>query len=89
MIYLARMPVMRSRPSFQNVLMLENVRFDAEENLTLNGPDAAKTILINRLALMADIFINDAFGTAHRSQPTMVGLPEVMPSAAGFLVWMR
>lgn len=68
------------------VLMLENVRFNAEENLTLNGPEAAKTILINRLARMADIFVNDAFGTAHRSQPTMVGLPEVMPSAAGLLM---
>ncbi len=68
------------------ILMLENVRFNAEENLKMNGEDAAKTILIRRLAQMADFYINDAFGTAHRSQPTVVGLPEVMPSAAGLLM---
>ena len=35
---------------------------------------------------MADFFVNDAFGTAHRSQPTVVGLPMVMRSAAGLLM---
>ena len=66
--------------------MLENVRFNAEENLKLNGEESAKTLLIRNLSKMGDIFVNDAFGTAHRSQPTIVGLPEVMPSVAGLLM---
>lgn len=69
-----------------DVVMLENVRFNAEENLKLSGEDSAKTLLIRKLSRMADIFVNDAFGTAHRSQPTIVGLPEVMPSYAGLLL---
>ena len=69
-----------------DVIMLENVRFNAEENLKLNGEESAKTLLIRKLSRMGDIFVNDAFGTAHRSQPTIVGLPEVMPSYAGLLM---
>lgn len=68
------------------VVMLENVRFNAEENLTMKPQDAAKTLLVRKLAGMADLFVNDAFGTSHRSQPTMVGLPVVMRSVAGLLM---
>lgn len=69
-----------------DVLMLENVRFNAEENLTLKPEEAAKTVIVRKLSTMADLFVNDAFGTAHRSQPTMVGLPLVMKSVAGLLM---
>ena len=69
-----------------DVLMLENVRFSAEENLKLKPEDAVKTHLVRKLAEMGDIFVNDAFGTAHRSQPTMVGLPLAMRSVAGLLM---
>jgi phosphoglycerate kinase len=69
-----------------DVLMLENVRFNAEENLTLKPEEAKKTHLVKKLAAMADLFVNDAFGTAHRSQPTVVGLPLAMRSAAGLLM---
>jgi len=68
------------------ILMLENVRFNAEENLTLKAEDAKKTHLVQRLATFGDVFVNDAFGTAHRSQPTIVGLPLVMRSVAGLLM---
>ena len=68
------------------VVMLENVRFNAEENLTLKPEEAKKTHLVKKLSSMADVFINDAFGTAHRSQPTVVGLPLVMRSAGGLLM---
>ena len=51
-----------------DVLMLENVRFSAEENLKLKPEDAVKTHLVRKLAQMGDLFVNDAFGTAHRSQ---------------------
>jgi phosphoglycerate kinase len=66
--------------------MLENVRFNAEENLTLKPEEAKKTHLVKKLSSMADVFVNDAFGTAHRSQPTVVGLPMVMRSAGGLLM---
>lgn len=69
-----------------DVLMLENVRFNAEENLTLKPEEAKKTHLVKRLSSMADFFVNDAFGTAHRSQPTIVGLPLAMRSAGGLLM---
>jgi len=69
-----------------DVLMLENVRFNAEENLTLKPEEAKKTHLVKKLSSMADLFVNDAFGTAHRSQPTIVGLPLVMRSAGGLLM---
>lgn len=69
-----------------DILMLENVRFAAEENLILKPEEAKKTHLVRRLAAMGDLFVNDAFGTAHRSQPTVVGLPAVMRSAAGLLM---
>ncbi len=68
------------------VVMLENVRFNAEENLILKPEEAKKTHLVKKLSSMADLFVNDAFGTAHRSQPTVVGLPMVMRSAAGLLM---
>src|SRR5512136_1028612 len=69
-----------------DVVMLENVRFNAEENLTLKPDEAKKTHLVRKLSSMADVFVNDAFGTAHRSQPTIVGLPLVMRSAGGLLM---
>ena len=69
-----------------DVVMLENVRFNAEENLTLKPEDAKKTHIVKKLAAMADLFVNDAFGTAHRSQPTVVGLPLVLRSAGGLLM---
>lgn len=68
------------------VVMLENVRFNAEENLTLKPEEAKKTHLIKKLSSMGDVFVNDAFGTAHRSQPTVVGLPMTMRSAGGLLM---
>jgi len=80
----AREAVSGSKPG--DVVMLENVRFSAEENLTLKPEEAKKTHIVKKLAGMADFFVNDAFGTAHRSQPTVVGLPFVMRSAAGLLM---
>lgn len=69
-----------------DVLMLENLRFAAEENLTLKPEEAKKTVLVRKLASMADMYVNDAFGTAHRSQPSIVGLPLTLPSVAGLLM---
>jgi len=69
-----------------DIVMLENVRFNAEENLTMKPEEAKKTHFVKKLSSMGDVYVNDAFGTAHRSQPSIVGLPMVMRSAAGLLM---
>jgi len=61
------------------VLMLENVRFHAEEEG--NGGEYAKT-----LASYGDVFVNDAFGTAHRAHASTVGIAEYLPAYAGLLM---
>ncbi len=61
------------------ILMLENVRYYKEE--TENDPEFAK-----ELAKMGDVFINDAFGTAHRAHASTEGVTKFLPSAAGFLI---
>lgn len=61
------------------VMMLENVRFHKEE--TKNKPDFAR-----ELASMADIFVNDAFGTAHRAHASTAGLANYLPSVSGYLI---
>jgi phosphoglycerate kinase len=63
-----------------DVLLLENVRFHAGE--TKNDPDLSK-----RLASLADVYVNDAFGTAHRAHASTVGMvPHVSRRAAGDLL---
>jgi 3-phosphoglycerate kinase len=59
--------------------MLENLRFHAEEEK--NDPKFAQS-----LAKLADVFVNDAFGTAHRAHASTVGVTKYLPSVAGFLV---
>lgn len=71
---------------YGEVLMLENVRFNAEENLKVSPGDAKSTHIVKNLSQMGDLYVNDAFGTAHRSQPTIVGLPLAMRSVAGLLM---
>ena len=80
----AKRAVRDSHPG--DVVLLENVRFSAEENLTMKPEDGAKTHLVRKLASMADVCVFDAFGTAHRSQPTITGLPHAMKTVAGLLM---
>lgn len=61
------------------VLLLENVRFYPEE--TANDPQFSK-----QLAALADIYVNDAFGTAHRAHASTAGVAAYLPSAMGFLI---
>jgi phosphoglycerate kinase len=61
------------------VLLLENSRFNPGEEA--NDPSLAK-----ELASYADLFINDAFGAAHRAHATTVGVADYLPSGAGFLM---
>ncbi len=60
------------------LLVLENCRFEPGE--TRNDPELARA-----LAHLADVYVNDAFGTSHRTHATTVGVAELLPAVAGFL----
>ena len=62
-----------------DVLLLENVRFYAAE--TKNDPDFSK-----QLADLAELYVNDAFGTAHRAHASTEGVTKYLPGVAGFLI---
>ena len=61
------------------VLLLENVRFHREE--TDNDPEFAK-----KLASFGEVFVNDAFGTAHRAHASTEGVTKYLPAVSGFLI---
>ena len=61
------------------ILLLENVRFHKEE--TDNDPEFCK-----KLASMAEVYVNDAFGTAHRAHASTTGIASYLPAVSGFLI---
>jgi phosphoglycerate kinase len=65
------------------VLMLDNLRFTAEENQEFKPADAERTILVGRLKEHVDACVLDAFSTAHRASPTIVGFAGLVPTCAG------
>ena len=62
-----------------DVVLLENVRFDKREEQNDRG-------FSKELAEFADIYVNDAFGTAHRAHSTTAGVAEFLPAVSGFLI---
>ena len=62
-----------------DIVLLENVRFEKGEEK--NDPEFAK-----QLASLADIYVNDAFGTTHRAHASTAGVAKFLPAVAGFLV---
>lgn len=62
-----------------DVLLLENVRFHPEEEK--NDPEFAR-----KLASLADVYVNDAFGTAHRAHASTEGVAHLLPGVSGFLI---
>ena len=70
---------MASELNVKEVMLLENVRFHEEE--TKNDPDFAK-----ELASLAELFVNDAFGTTHRAHASTAGVAAYIPAASGFLI---
>ena len=73
------------------ILLLDNVRFVSEEQtlfelkLRLTHEQQAKTLLVEKLAPLADLYVCDAFAAAHRDQPSLCGFEQVLPSAMGRL----
>lgn len=61
------------------VMLLENVRFHKEEEA--NDPEFAKS-----LANLAEVYVNDAFGTAHRAHASTAGVADYLPAVSGFLI---
>lgn len=61
------------------VMLIENVRFHKEE--TKNDPEFSK-----KLASLADLYVNDAFGSAHRAHSSTTGVADYLPSACGYLI---
>jgi phosphoglycerate kinase len=74
-----------------DILLLDNVRFMAEEQtlfetrLLLSQEEQAQTLLVRKLAPLADLYVCDAFAAAHRDQPSLCGFEQVLPSAMGRL----
>jgi phosphoglycerate kinase len=64
-------------------VLLENTRFYAEEHMEFAPERAADTHLVRGLAPALDVYVNDAFAAAHRSQPSLVGFPQRLPGYAG------
>lgn len=73
------------------ILLLDNVRFVSEEQtlfelkLKLTHEQQAETLLVRKLAPLADLYVCDAFAAAHRDQPSLCGFEQVLPSAMGRL----
>ncbi|MDR2392880.1 MAG: phosphoglycerate kinase [Treponema sp.] len=73
------------------ILLLDNVRFVSEEQtlfetkLLLSHEEQAKTLLVRKLAPLVDLYVCDAFASAHRDQPSLCGFEQVLPSAMGRL----
>ena len=65
------------------VLVLDNLRFTAEENQEYKPAEAEKTFLVRRIRDHVDACVLDAFSTAHRGSPTIVGFAGLVPTCAG------
>ncbi|MDI9645835.1 MAG: phosphoglycerate kinase [Archaeoglobales archaeon] len=68
------------------VILLENVRFYAEETLERTAEEHANSHLVRKLKGLFDLFVNDAFSASHRSHASLIGFVPVLPSVVGRLV---
>jgi phosphoglycerate kinase len=69
-----------------DIMLLDNLRFCAEENYEFSPKDAANTIMVKRLGKLFDLCVLDSFPSAHRSHPSLVGFAHVIPACAGKIV---
>src|SRR5271157_340187 len=71
------------------VLLIDNLRFTAEENQEYKPADAEKTFLVRRIREHVQACVLDAFSTAHRASPTIVGFAGLVPTCAGRTVGLE
>jgi len=69
-----------------DILLLDNLRFVAEENMEFSPENAARTVFVQKLCKYFSACVLDAFPTAHRAHPSIVGLSHLLPTAGGRLV---
>ena len=69
-----------------DILVLDNLRLCAEENYEFSPENATKTIMVSRLSKLFDLCVLDSFPSAHRSHPSIIGFPQVLPACAGRIV---
>ncbi|MBI5035962.1 phosphoglycerate kinase [Candidatus Micrarchaeota archaeon] len=65
------------------IILLENVRFLAEESLDGSKKKFEDTLLVKTLTPLVDVYVNDAFSAAHRAQTSLIGFTKTLPSYAG------
>jgi len=81
---LARNKIRALKPG--EVLMLENLRFSAEEVFYRPLEECERTFFVRKLAPLIDYVVNDAFASSHRSQPSLVGFARLKPMIMGYLM---
>jgi phosphoglycerate kinase len=69
-----------------DIILLDNLRFCAEENYEFTPEDAADTIMVKRLGKLFDLCVLDSFPSAHRAHPSLVGFSQIIPACAGKIV---
>jgi phosphoglycerate kinase len=69
-----------------DIILLDNLRFCAEENYEFSPEDASNTVMVKRLAKFFDLCVLDSFASAHRAHPSLVGFSHIIPTCAGKIV---
>jgi len=69
-----------------DIILLDNLRFCAEENYEFSPDDASNTIMVKRLGDLFDLCVLDCFPSAHRAHPSLVGFSNIIPACAGKVV---
>lgn len=69
-----------------DIILLDNLRFCAEENYEFSPEDASNTVMVKRLGKLFDLCVLDSFPSAHRAHPSLVGFSYIMPACAGKIV---
>ncbi|NTU73072.1 phosphoglycerate kinase, partial [Candidatus Roizmanbacteria bacterium] len=77
--FMTEKPETFTQQNEQEILVLENIRFYPEEKHDENG-------FSKKLAALADVFVNDAFGVSHRTDASVVGIPQHIPGYGGLLL---
>ena len=69
-----------------DIILLDNLRFCAEENYEFSTEDAVNTVMVRRLGPLFDLCVLDSFPSAHRAHPSLVGFSNIIPACAGKIV---